>query len=172
MRRSRRRPIRRANAVHRAPHLPYPRPEGDARQRPAELYQVETRVLVQAVKRNAQRFPHDFMCQLTAEEAQALRSQTVISNEGRGGRRYLAYAFTEHGVAMLSSVLHSPRAIQVNIAVMRAFVNLRDMLSSHRELSRKLDAMENRYDIQFKAVFDAIRDLMRPPDKPRPKIGF
>jgi len=137
----------------------------------AALYEVEPKVLNQAVKRNVERFPEDFMFQLSREENANLKSQIVTSSWG-GARRALPYAFTEHGVAMLSSVLHSPRAIQVNIAVMRAFVNLRDMLSSHRELSRKLDAMEKRYDIQFKAVFDAIRDLMRPPDKPRPKIGF
>jgi len=102
----------------------------------AELYQVETRVLVQAAKRNAQRFPHDFMFQLTAEEAQALRSQTVISNEGRGGRRYLAYAFTEHGVAILSSVLNSERAVQMNILIIRAFVKLRELLAGNKDLAR------------------------------------
>lgn len=140
----------------------------------AALYGVATRVLVQAVKRNLSRFPDDFMFQLTAEEFAALRSQSVISNANRprGGRRYAPYAFTEQGVAMLSSVLRSKRAIQVNIEIMRAFVRLRQMLTSRADLARKLDALERKYDAQFKVVFDAIRELMRPPvRKPRP-IGF
>ena len=137
----------------------------------AALYEVEPKVLNQAVKRNVERFPEDFMFQLSREENANLKSQIVTSSWG-GARRALPYAFTEHGVAMLSSVLHSPRAIQVNIAVMRAFVKLREMLSTHRELARKLELMEQKYDVQFKAVFDAIRELMKPPDKPRQRIGF
>jgi hypothetical protein len=121
------------------------------------------------------------MFQLTRKESDhlkdyfdsvALRSQSVTSNGGRGGRRYLPLAFTEQGVAMLSSVLHSPRAVQVNIAIMRAFVKLREMLASHRDLARRLDEMESRYDAQFKVIFDAIRELMTPPDKPHRRIGF
>lgn len=143
----------------------------------ADLYGVTTRELVQAVKRNLDRFPGDFMRQLTAEEFTALRSQSVISNvrTGRGGRRYPPYAFTEQGVAMLSSVLHSPRAIRVNVEIMRAFVRLRGMLASHEDLARKLVGLERKYDThdaQFKVVFDAIRKLMAPPDKPRRSIGF
>jgi len=142
----------------------------------ASLYGVETKKLVQAVKRNLDRFPEDFMFQLTDEEFAVLRSQFVTSNEpaGRGGRRYPPYAFTEQGVAMLSSVLRSPRAVAVNIEIMRAFVRLRRMLASHAELARKLDALEGKYDAQFKVVFDAIRELMQPPKattKRRP-IGF
>jgi len=137
----------------------------------AALYEVEPRVLNQAVKRNQDRFPEDFMFQLTSEEYSNLKSQLVTSSWG-GVRRALPYAFTEQGVAMLSSVLQSPRAIQVNIAIMRAFVKLREMLTSHRELARKLDAMERKYDSQFKAVFDAIWELMVPQDKPRSRIGF
>jgi hypothetical protein len=138
----------------------------------AELYGVETKALNQAVRRNTERFPEDFMFQLTDEEAAVLRSQSVTSNEGRGGRRYSPHAFTEQGVAMLSSVLRSPRAVQVNIAIMRAFVKLREMLASHRELAQRLEEMEERYDAQFKDVFDAIRELMEPPEKPRSRIGF
>jgi hypothetical protein len=137
----------------------------------AALYEVEPRVLNQAVKRNQDRFPEDFMFQLTSEEYSSLKSQLVTSSWG-GVRRALPYAFTEQGVVMLSSVLQSPRAVQVNIAIMRAFVKLREMLASHRELARKLDAMERKYDSQFKAVFDAIRELMMPQDKPRSRIGF
>ncbi|HOD97434.1 MAG TPA: ORF6N domain-containing protein [Syntrophales bacterium] len=139
----------------------------------AILYGVETREIVQAVKRNIGRFPDDFMFQLTAEEFDLLRSQSVISKPvGRGGRRYLPYAFTEQGVAMLSSVLKSERAIKVNIEIMRSFVNLRRMLSSNAELARNLAALEKKYDLQFKAVFDAIRQLMAPPVNPKRKIGF
>lgn len=139
----------------------------------AALYGVETRALVQAVKRNAERFPSDFMFELTQEEFDGLRSQSVISKpEGRGGRRYLPYAFTEQGVAMLSSVLHSERAVHVNIEIMRAFVKLRQILSSNVELAHKLHALEKKYDAQFKVVFDAIRRLMTPPEKPRRRIGF
>jgi hypothetical protein len=147
----------------------------------AELYGVETKVLNQAVKRNSDRFPRDFMFQLTPDESEglkehlgstALRSHIVTSKEGRGGRRYLPMAFTEQGVAMLSSVLRSPRAVQVNIAIMQAFVKLRQILGSHRDLARRLDEMESKYDEHFKVVFDAIRQLMAPPAKPRRRIGF
>ena len=137
----------------------------------AELYGVKTRMLNRAVKRNPECFPEDFMFQLTAEEIANLKSQIGISSWG--GIRTAPYAFTEQGVAMLSSVLHSDRAIQVNIEIMRAFVRLRQMLSSNAELSRKMAALEKKYDIQFKAVFEAIRELMTPlePKKKRP-IGF
>ncbi len=146
----------------------------------AELYDVETKALNRAVRRNIERFSGDFMFELTADEFESLRchfgtsnlrSQIVTSN-GRGGRRYNPLAFTDQGVAMLSSVLHSLRAVQVNIAIMRAFVKLREMLASNRDLARRLDEMEGKYDAQFKMVFDAIRELMRPPEKPRRKIGF
>jgi len=147
----------------------------------AALYEVETKVLNQAVKRNIKRFPEDFMFQLTPEEADLvqefldadrLRSQFVTSNKARGGRRYPPLAFTEHGVAMLSGVLRSPRAIQVNIAIMRAFVKLRQILATHEDLSRRLEEMESRYDQQFRAVFDAIGELMAPEEQPRRPIGF
>ncbi|MHB8169758.1 MAG: ORF6N domain-containing protein [Thermoleophilia bacterium] len=140
----------------------------------AELYGVEPRVLVQAVKRNIERFPKDFMFQLSDEEYAGLKSQFVILKGGRGSHfKYLPYAFTEQGVAMLSSVLRSKRAVQVNIEIMRAFVRLRRMLASNEELSRKLDALEQKYDAQFKAVFDAIRELMAPPrPKKKQPIGF
>lgn len=140
----------------------------------AVLYGVETRALVQAVKRNIERFPDDFMFQLAVAEHAVLRSQNVISkSDGRGGRRYPPYAFTEQGVAMLSSVLRSDRAVQVNIQIMRTFVKLRRLLATHEDLSRKLAALERKYDRQFKVVFDAIRELMAPPDpKPRRRIGF
>ena len=137
----------------------------------AELYQVEPRVLVQAVKRNIARFPEDFMFQLTEEEFSNLKSQIVISSWG-GLRRARPYAFTEQGVAMLSSVLRSKRAIQVNIEIMRAFVRLRRMLASHADLARKLEALEKKYDAQFRVVFEAIRELMKPPETKRRPIGF
>ncbi len=137
----------------------------------AKLYQVEPRVLVQAVRRNIARFPQDFMFQLTEEEFSNLKSQIVISSWG-GLRRAMPYAFTEQGVAMLSSVLRSKRAISVNIEIMRAFVRLRRMLASHAKLARKLDALEKKYDAQFKVVFDAIRQLMTPPVPKRRPIGF
>jgi len=138
----------------------------------AELYEVKTRILIRNVKRNMERFPPHFMFQLTKKEAAFLRSQIGISNR-RGGRRYLPYAFTEQGVAMLSSVLHSHRAIQVNIAIMDIFVRLRRVLASHEDLERKLVKLERKYDRQFKVVFEAIRELMTPPsDKPNLKIGF
>lgn len=137
----------------------------------ARLYAVETKALNRAVKRNIGRFPDDFMFQLTDEEAERLRRQ--IGTSKRGGRRYYPYAFTEQGVAMLSSVLRSERAVRVNIEIMRAFVQLRQMLSSHADLARKLAEVERKYDAQFKAVFDAIRDLTAPPEPPRKRrIGF
>ena len=138
----------------------------------AELYGVDTRSLIQAVQRNIDRFPADFMFQLTKEEFERLRSQTVTSNVGRGGRRYPPYAFTEQGVAMLSSVLRSPRAVQVNIEIMRAFVRLRQMLSSNQELATRLDDLEQRYDAQFKSVFQAIRQLMTPLPGASRRVGF
>ncbi|GBD96562.1 ORF6N domain protein [bacterium BMS3Abin06] len=138
----------------------------------AELYEAETKVLLQAVKRNLERFPSDFMFQLNNQEVISLRSQIVTSKSSRGGRRYLPYVFTEQGVAMLSSVLKNDRAIKVNIAIMRAFVNLRGMLSAHKDLARKLEQMEKKYDSQFKIVFDAIRQLMAPPAANKKKIGF
>ena len=137
----------------------------------AALYGVETGALTRAVRRNLDRFPPDFMFQLTKQEFDDLRRQSGISSAW-GGRRYPPYVFTEQGVAMLSTVLHSERAVQVNIEIMRAFVRLRRMLASHAELSRKLDALEERYDAQFKAVFDAIRTLMAPPDPKRDRLGF
>jgi len=138
----------------------------------AELYGVPTKSLNLAVKRNAERFPEDFMFQLTGDEAAGLRFRFETSKSGRGGRRYHPYVFTEQGVAMLSSVLRSLRAVQVNIAIMRTFVRLREMLLSHADLARKLAALENKYDAQFKVVFDAIRELMQPPTAPRREIGF
>lgn len=147
----------------------------------AELYGVETKFLNRAVRRNFSRFPHDFMFQLTPHESRnlrfhsgtsSLRSQFGTSTKGHGGRRYLPLAFTEQGVAMLSSVLRSKRAVQVNIAIMRAFVKLREMLASHRDLARRLEDMEKKYDAQFKVVFDAIRELMKPLAKPARRIGF
>jgi len=136
----------------------------------AELYGVETRTLIQAMKRNLDRFPPDFMFQLTPEEIDNLRSQSVISSWG--GRRHLPYAFTEQGVAMLSSVLRSQQAVRVNIEIMRAFVRLRQVMSSQADLIRRLDELEERYDGQFKAVFDALRRLMTPPEAPNRRIGF
>jgi hypothetical protein len=127
--------------------------------------------LVQAVKRNIERFPSDFMFQLDPEEFRNLKSQIVTSSWG-GIRRAAPYAFTEQGVAMLSSVLRSKRAIRVNIEIMRAFVQLRRMVISHADLALRLDALESKYDAKFKEVFDAIRQLMEPPEQPKPRIGF
>jgi hypothetical protein len=163
----------------------------------AELYGVEKKVLNQAVRRNTERFPADFMFQLTPTEAEALlrsqfvtskdeaedkslakneilRSQSVTSkNIGKGGRRYLPHAFTEQGVAMLSGLLNSPRAVAVNIGIMRAFVRLRQLIASSADLARKLNALENKYDDQFKIVFDAIRELMEPPpSRKNRELGF
>jgi len=137
----------------------------------ADLYEVEPRALVQAVKRNIERFPEDFMFQLSQEEFDNLKSQIVISSWG-GLRRATPYAFTEQGVAMLSSVLRSKRAVMVNVEIMRAFVRLRQMLSAHADLARKLATLEKKYDAQFKVVFDAIRELMAPPERKKRPIGF
>ncbi|MCX6633964.1 MAG: ORF6N domain-containing protein [Acidobacteria bacterium] len=137
----------------------------------ADLYQAPTRAFNQAVKRNLDRFPDDFMFQLTKEEASLLRSQSVTSSWG--GRRYLPYAFTQEGVAMLSSVLSSPRAIKVNIAIMRVFVRLRQLADTHRDLAQKIAAMEKKYDTQFRVVFEAIKKLLDPPPAPaKRRIGF
>ena len=136
----------------------------------AVLYGVETKYLKQQVKRNIERFPDDFMFQLTRDEFNNLRSQ--IATSSWGGTRYLPYVFTELGVAMLSSVLHSKQAIQVNIRIMRAFTKLREMILGHKELQRKIEAMEKKYDYQFKVVFDAINKLLEQPKKPKGKIGF
>jgi len=138
----------------------------------AGLYGVATRQLIQAVKRNSDRFPPDFMFRLTRHDAAALRSQIVISKSGRGGRRKPPYAFTEQGVAMLSSVLNSPQAVRVNIEIMRAFVRLRRWTESNVDLMTRLDDLEARYDAKFRTVFQAIRQLMAPPQVPRKKIGF
>src|SRR5438309_11966316 len=137
----------------------------------AELYGVETRALKQAVRRNLDRFPADFMFELSAAEIKKLVSQTVIPTRGKFGGA-APMAFTEQGVAMLSSVLRSRRAAQVNIAIMRTFVRLREMLLSNADLARKLGALENKYDRQFKLVFDATRELMIPPEPARRRIGF
>lgn len=136
----------------------------------AELYAVETKVLLQAVRRNIDRFPDDFMFSLTKQEVRNLRSQNVTSSWG--GRRTSPYAFTEQGVAMLSSVLRSPQAVKVNIEIIRAFVRLRQLLSENKELEDRLNQLEQRYDRQFKAVFDAIRELMKPEYLPKRPIGF
>jgi ORF6N domain len=137
----------------------------------AELYAVETRALIQAVTRNRTRFPRDFMFQLSKREYASLRSQIVISNL-RGGRRSAPYAFTEQGVAMLSSVLRSGRAVAVNVEIMRAFVYLRRMVAEHVELAQRIDELEERYDGKFQAIFDAIRSLIKPPEKPHNRIGY
>lgn len=152
----------------------------------AALYGVEPRALIQAVKRNIERFPDDFMFQLDKDELNFLKSQNVMSTSAKAGHsrsqivilkqgqnlKYAPYAFTEQGVAMLSSVLRSPQAVSVNIEIMRAFVRLRQMLASNVEFARKLDALEKKYDTQFKVVFDALRQLMQPPTKPKRQIGF
>jgi hypothetical protein len=138
----------------------------------AELYGVPTRRLNEQDRRNLDRFPPDFMFQLTPQETAVLRSQFATSKKHRGGRRYAPLVFTEQGVAMLSSVLKSRRAIQVNIEIMRAFVRLRQMLTSHAELARELAEMEKKYDAQFKVVFDALRQLMTPPEPKGRRIGF
>jgi len=139
----------------------------------ADLYQVQTKVLNQAVRRNLDRFPADFMFQLSGKEVSALnRSQFVTGSEKHRDPRFRPYAFTEQGVAMLSSVLRSKRAITVNIEIMRAFVKLRQMLASNVELSRRLDELESKYDKQFRVVFDAIRQLMAAPARGRKEIGF
>ncbi len=136
----------------------------------AGLYQVETKALKQAVKRNMDRFPDDFMFELTADEFEDLRSQIVTSSWG--GTRFMPMAFTEQGVAMLSSVLRSARAIQVNIQIMRAFSQLRRMLGGYKELKRKIEDMEQRYDQNFQIVFEAIKQLLEVEAKPKKRIGF
>lgn len=141
----------------------------------AELYQVPTKSLNLAVRRNSMRFPEDFMFRLSQEEAGSLRFQTETSKTGRGGRRYLPYVFTEQGIAMLSSVLKSDRAVLVNIAIMRAFVKLREIMSTHKDLAHKIDALEGKYakhDQQIQVVFDAIKKLLQPPASPKRRIGF
>ena len=151
----------------------------------AQLYGVEQRALIQAVKRNIERFPQDFMFQLSWDEADSLRSQIVILNQPiepsivtkRGEHiKYKPYAFTEQGVAMLSSVLQSKKAIQVNIFIMRAFVKLKEILLTHKELAHKLDELEQkaeRHDLEIQSIFEAIRQLMEPPPAPpKPRIGF
>lgn len=137
----------------------------------AALYGVSTKALNQAVRRNPQRFPPDFMFQLEVDETHSLRSQ-IVTSSSHGGRRTRPLAFTEQGVAMLSSVLRSPRAVAVNVEIMRAFVELRRVLESTAGLSRRLDALERKYDSQFKGVFDAIRQLMTPTTRPAKQIGF
>ena len=149
----------------------------------AELYQVETKALKRAVRRNRDRFPEDFMFQLTKEEYDALRYHFGTLKRGEHAK-YLPYAFTEQGVAMLSSVLHSKRAVQVNIEIMRAFVHLREIIATHKDLARKLEELEKEYlpayriclrqagDKQFAVVFEAIKQLMTPPEKPKRQIGF
>ena len=136
----------------------------------AELYGVETKYLKQQVNRNIERFPNDFLFQLNKKEFDNLRSQIATSN--RGGTRYLPYAFTELGVAMLSSVLRSEQAIKVNIQIMRTFTKLREMLLTHKDLKRKIEDIEKKYDTQFKIIFDAIKKLISPPQKPKKSIGF
>jgi phage regulator Rha-like protein len=142
----------------------------------AELYQVLTKNLNLAVRRNQNRFPEDFMFQLTTDETESLRLQIATSNKGRGGRRYLPYAFTQEGVAMLSSVLNSDRAIQVNIAIMRAFVKLREIMSTHKDLANKIESLERKYsqhDQELQVVFKAIKKLMEPAPVPaKRRIGF
>ena len=143
----------------------------------AGLYGVPTGALVQAVKRNLDRFPPDFVFQLTEQEVKSLRSQSVILDTAARGRgrysKYQPYAFTEQGVAMLSSVLRSKRAIRANVEIMRAFVRLRDLIGQNRDLARRLDVLESKYDRQFKVVFDAIRELMAPPaPAQKRRIGF
>ena len=137
----------------------------------ADLYQAPTKAFNQAVKRNLDRFPDDFMFQLTEEETAPMRSQFVTAS--RRNIRHRPYAFTQEGVAMLSSVLSSPRAIQVNIAIMRVFVRLRELAGTHRDLAQKIAAMEKKYDVQFKVVFEAIKKLLDPPPTPaKRRIGF
>ncbi len=139
----------------------------------AALYEVETRVLNQAVKRNRKRFPKDFMFHLTRSEIERI-SQIVTSSSRYAHLKFSrsVTAFTEHGVAMLSGVLHSPRAIQVNIQIMRTFAKFREIISANQDLSRRLSQLEKKYDTQFKVVFDAIRELMKPPEPSRRRIGF
>jgi len=151
----------------------------------AKLYGVSTKALNQAFRRNKQRFPSDFAFQLSSAEYDNLKSQIVTSSAGganlrsqivtsssHGGRRRPPYAFTEQGVAMLSSVLRSARAVEVNIAIMRTFVQLRRLMDTNRDLARKIEALEEKYDEQFAVVFEAIKQLIAPPEPPRRRIGF
>lgn len=141
----------------------------------AQLYGVPVKQLNQAVKRNQERFPKDFMFQLTAKENEALRSQIVTSNEGRGGRRYLPYAFTEHGAIMAATVLNSPKAVEMSVFVVRAFVRLRQMLATNRQLATKIDELERKletHDTAIQDLIEAIKALMAPEEGPRRKIGF
>lgn len=137
----------------------------------AELYGVETKMLKRAVKRNIERFPVDFMFQLSRDEYNSLRFQFGALKRGEHAK-YLPYAFTQEGVAMLSGVLKSQRAVQVNIQIMCAFVRMRELLSEHADLKKKIEGIEKKYDAQFKIVFDAIRQLLEPPQKPKKRIGF
>ncbi|MFA5073849.1 MAG: ORF6N domain-containing protein [Nitrospirota bacterium] len=136
------------------------------------LYGVSTKVLMQAVKRNIKRFPKDFMFQLKNQELINLRSQIVTSSFKHGGRRYLPYAFTEHGALMIASVLNTPQAIEASLYVVRAFIKLREMVKTHKNLAKKLEELEKRYDGQFQVVFEAIYQLMEIEQKPKRKIGF
>ncbi len=138
----------------------------------AMIYGVETKVLNQAVKRNIERFPKDFMFQLTKQEEENLKSQIVTSSFGHGGKRKVSSVFTEHGILMLSSVLKSERAIQVNIQIVRTFIKLREMLSHYKDVQEKIEAMEKKYDKHFKIVFDTLRQLIKEEEKPKRKIGF
>ncbi|MGD9935016.1 MAG: ORF6N domain-containing protein [Dehalococcoidia bacterium] len=138
----------------------------------AVLYGVRTALVLRAMRRNPGRFPPDFAFELTAEEAEALRIQSGSSSDGHGGRRYLPFVFTEEGVAMLSSVLRSERAVAVNVEIMRAFVRMRRMLAGHADLAARLDDLETRYNGQFRVIFEAIRELMAPPVAPGRRIGF
>ncbi|MBT4087817.1 MAG: ORF6N domain-containing protein [Deltaproteobacteria bacterium] len=140
----------------------------------AELYRVETKRLKESVKRNIERFPEDFMFQLTKQDLEILRSQiATLKRQGRGQHsKYPPYAFSEHGILMLSSVLRSDRAIQVNINIMRAFTQVRDMITNHKDLVQRIDEMEQKYDDNFRIVFDAIRQLVNPPEGKKSKIGF
>ena len=141
----------------------------------AELYDVETKVLNQSVKRNSERFPEDFMFQLTEEEWKSLRSQIVTSKIGRGGARYLPMAFTEQGVAMLSSVLKSETAIRVNIQIIRIFTRMRQMIMTHKDILLQLEKMEKKlvgHDDDITLIFQYLKQLLNPPQTPRRKIGF
>ncbi len=138
----------------------------------ARLYRVTTRRLNEQVRRNLARFPDDFLFRLTPEEVTVMRSQFAAASVSRRNFRHRPYAFTEHGVTMLSAVLRSPEAVAVSVTVVRAFVRLRYALAGHIELARRVDELEKRYDGQFKAVFDALREILQPPSGPRPRIGF
>ena len=138
----------------------------------AELYGVETKRLNEQVQRNIDRFPHDFMFQLSHEEHESLRSQFATSKEGRGGRRYLPYAFAEQGVAMLSSILRSKQAVEVNIAIVRTFVQLRRILADNKLLREKIERMEKKYDEQFQQVFAILECMIEDNAKPKSRIGY